>query len=119
MTRVAIGGLTYEGTCTDAANARYDADAVRRAIADDVPERDLDAGVHLAMTLLERGVLALDGDGALRVADDVAIDDPRRAAIDRLDDLDVAADPDAAEDAVRVGMVRLHAVLVGVFTAAT
>lgn len=116
MTRVAIGGLTYEGACTDAANARYDADAVRAAVADEVPERDIDAGVHVALTLLARGDLALDGD-ALRLADGVD-GEPRALALDRLDDLDLAADPDAAEDAVRVGMVRLHAVLVGVYAAA-
>lgn len=133
VTRVAIGGLTYEGVCTDAANARYDADRVRSLIADTVPERDIDAGVHVAMTLLDRGVLVLDGgreadeagieahegrDGALRVAPDAAVDDARDAAVDHLDRLDLATDPEAQETAVRTGMTRLHAVLVGVFEAA-
>lgn len=121
MTRVAIGALTYEGTCVDLANARYETERIRRAIGDHVPERDLDAAVHVALTLLDRDVLALPeaGHATLAVAEDADVDDPREAAVEQVAAFDLEPVEGADEMSVRQGMLRLHAVLVGVFEAAT
>ena len=57
MTTNSFGGVTFDGVCTDYSNAAYPVEKIRRMIAPEVEERYRNTAVHLALSLIDVGLL--------------------------------------------------------------